>query len=184
MGLGTDGASTMTGKKEGLTGQFLRQNPHLHNTHCSAHRLALCSEQAARKVPAITEFQQNLEMIFYHFKQSPSKCDKIEAVQKLIDQPTVKYREVHQVRWLSFYDALYTVNTTLDSLLTYLSTMFGKDPKAVGLRKKVEKEIFIRLSFAVLDILAPVMELSLVFQKEDLDIGFVKFKSTNILGCY
>ena len=85
------------GKKDGLTGQFLRTNPHLQNTHCSAHRLALCSEQVAKKVPAMTEFQQTLEMIFYHFKKSPSKCDKIEAVQKLLDQPTVKYREVHQV---------------------------------------------------------------------------------------
>lgn len=50
MGLGTDGASTMTGRKEGLTGHFLRHNPHLQNTHCAAHRLALCTEQVAKKV--------------------------------------------------------------------------------------------------------------------------------------
>ncbi len=50
-GLGTDGATVMTGKKEGLTGHFLRQNPHLVQTHCSAHRLALCSEQAAENIP-------------------------------------------------------------------------------------------------------------------------------------
>ena len=81
-----------------------------------------------------------------------------------------------QVRWLSFYEALNAVNRTLDSLLTYLSTMSEKDPKAVGLRKKVEKEVFISLTYAMLDILAPVMELSLVFQKEDLDIGVVKVK--------
>lgn len=41
----------MTGQKNGLTGQFLRHNPHLLNTHCSAHRVALCSEQAAGGIP-------------------------------------------------------------------------------------------------------------------------------------
>ena len=71
MGLGTDGASTMTGKKEGLTGHFLRENPHLMNTHCAAHRLALCSEQAAKSIPVMTDFQRTLESIFYHFKKSP-----------------------------------------------------------------------------------------------------------------
>jgi hypothetical protein len=51
LGLGTDGAAVMTGKKKGLTGRFLELNPHLINTHCSAHRLALCTEQAAEKIP-------------------------------------------------------------------------------------------------------------------------------------
>ena len=40
-GLGTDGANVMTGSKTGLTGHFLRENPHLANTHCGAHRVAL-----------------------------------------------------------------------------------------------------------------------------------------------
>ena len=58
MGLGTDGASTMTGTKEGLTGWFLRDNPHMVNTHCVAHRLALCTEQSAKKVAAMAEYQR------------------------------------------------------------------------------------------------------------------------------
>lgn len=37
----------MTGRKNGLIGRFVRENPHLVNTHCTAHKLALCTEQAA-----------------------------------------------------------------------------------------------------------------------------------------
>ena len=37
--LGTDGASVMTGKKNGLAGQLMEVNPHVKNTHCSAHSL-------------------------------------------------------------------------------------------------------------------------------------------------
>ncbi|XP_062582081.1 uncharacterized protein C17orf113-like [Saccostrea cucullata] len=173
MGLGTDGASTMTGTKEGLTGHFLRENPHMKNNHCAAHRLALCSEQAAKGVPGMVKFQQSLETLFYHFKKSPTKADKLEAIQNLLNEPSVKYREVHQVRWLSFYEALDSVYRTLDSLLSYCSSD-TKDPKVVGLRKKVGSEIFISLTYAMMDILQPIMKLSLVFQKKDLDLGVVQ----------
>ena len=57
-GLGTDGASVMTGRKNGLTGLFLRENPHLVNTHCSAHKLALCTEQAAKGIDGKMRYTQ------------------------------------------------------------------------------------------------------------------------------
>jgi hypothetical protein len=98
MGLGTDGANTMTGTKERLTGQFLKENPHLVNTHCAAHRLALCTEQSAKSVPAMVEFQRTTEQIYYHFKKSPVKCDRVREIQKLLGEPKLKYREVHQIR--------------------------------------------------------------------------------------
>lgn len=90
--LGTDGARVMTGHVEGLTGHFLRVNPHVLNNHCSAHRLALCAEQAANKVPAVTLFKDSLVSLFYYFKRSPDKIDKMEAIQKLLEDPVLKYR--------------------------------------------------------------------------------------------
>lgn len=54
-------------------------------------------EQAAKKVPGMLKFQETLETIFYHFKNSPTKADKLEAIQKVLNEPSVKYREVHQV---------------------------------------------------------------------------------------
>ncbi len=50
MALGTDGASTMMGKKNGVGVQLQRLNPYMLQFHCSAHKLALCTEQAAAKV--------------------------------------------------------------------------------------------------------------------------------------
>lgn len=179
MGLGTDGTSTMTGRKVGLTGQFLKVNPHLANTHCAAHKLALCTEQSAKNVPAMKEYQRNLEMIFYHFKKSQKKCGKMESIQKLLDDRCLKYREVHQVRWLSFYQALETVYMTLDSLITYFSSN-DKDATATGLKQRVGCELFISPTYAMMDILAPIMKLSLIFQKKDLDIGIVQVSGQNI----
>ena len=64
-GLGTDGASVMTGRVEGLTGHFLRANPHIQNNHCSAHRLALCAEQAGDRVPTVVKFRETLTALYY-----------------------------------------------------------------------------------------------------------------------
>lgn len=171
-GLGTDGASVMTGRKEGLTGQFLKVNPHIINTHCSAHRIALCSEQAAENIPAIKHYQHVLETLFYYLKKSPKRNRAVEAVQKLLNEPILKYREVHQVRWLSFYQALEAVYKTLDSLITFFATQ--TDPRAIGVKKKLSEDFFILMTYDVMDVLKPVMKLNLFFQRKDVDIGIVK----------
>lgn len=75
-------------------------------------------------------YQETLESIFYYFKKSADRCDKVEAVQRVLNDPVLKYREVHQVRWLSFYQALDAVYRTLDSLISYFST--ATDSKAAG----------------------------------------------------
>ena len=67
--LGTDGATVMTGRNEGLMGHFLQHYPHILNCHCAAHSLALVSEQAANKPPAMKESPKTLENIYYHFFQ-------------------------------------------------------------------------------------------------------------------
>ena len=174
--LGTDGASVMTGRKTGLCGQFLRHNPHIVNSHCAAHKVALISEQAAKKVPAMADYQKTLESLFYHFKKSPVKRDKLRAIQKVLDDPEICYREVHTVRWLSFYIVVDAVHRTLDSLLTYLKEN-EKDPVARGLQKKIGCDFFIAITYELMDILQPIMRLSLFFQRSNVDIGSVKVNS-------
>lgn len=65
----------------------------------------------------------------------------------LLNEPVLKYWAVHQIRWLSFYEALDTVYRTLNSLLTVFSTLSEKDPMAAGLKKKVGSTMFITLVF-------------------------------------
>ncbi len=117
-------------------------------------------------------YQGVLESLFYHFKKSPVKGDRLEAVQKLLEEPTLKYREVHQVRWLSFYQALEAVLRTLDSLLTYFST--ATDPKAQGMQRKIGEDFFLMMTYSLMDILQPVMRLNLFFQRKEVDIGSVQ----------
>ena len=182
MGLGSDGASVMTGRGKGVTGMMLRKNPHLLNVHCIAHRLALCTSQAAESVPAMKDYQEVITSIYYYFKYSPCKQDQMANIQEILDSPQLKYKEVHSVRWLSFYGALETVYRTLDALLTYLAqaAIAHKDAKALGLKKKIMTKKFLALTYILMDIIPHVTKLSLFFQKDDLDIALVK---VNIAEC-
>ena len=81
MGLGTDGASVMTGTGEGVTGHLLRENPMMVNIHCMAHRLALVSSQAGASVKYMKEYQEILTGIYYYMKASSCRIDRLQLVQ-------------------------------------------------------------------------------------------------------
>ena len=139
------------------------------------------SEQAADNIPAIQNFNDTITSIFYFFHKSPTKCDQLESIQKMLDDPAVKYKEVHAVRWLSFFTALEKVYRTLDSLITFCDARsHANDPKATGMKKEVAQELVIKLSCAMMDWLQPVMRLSRFFQRKDTDIGVVK---VNVMMC-
>ena len=55
------------------------------------------------------EYQETLTGIFYFFKSSSLRHDRLENIQKLLDEATLKIREVHEVRWMSIYKAVETV---------------------------------------------------------------------------
>lgn len=127
--LGTDGASVMTVKDKGVFGRLKALNPHLINIHCLAHRLALCTSQAASGMTHLKNYKEWMCNLFYYFKRSPKREKQLHRVQSLLDQLNFKYREIHSVRWMSFYEALQAVYRTLDPLLTYFySRERQKDP--------------------------------------------------------
>ena len=169
--MGSDGAAVMTGRSEGTTRYMLRRNPHLINSHCLAHREALCTSQAAKKV--LQDYQETLTSLFLYTKHSPNKRSKLEDYQKVLDDPQLKYKEVYEVRWLSFFTALETVFKTIDSLLFYLNQVKLNDPKGIGLRKKIATEKFLYITHMMMDIMPPLMKLRLWFQKDNLDVALI-----------
>ena len=66
-GLGSDGAAVMTGVKGGVSGLMKKENPMIVNVHCYAHRLALCTSQAATDIPALKGYQQIITDIYHTF---------------------------------------------------------------------------------------------------------------------
>ncbi|XP_053396558.1 zinc finger protein 862-like [Mercenaria mercenaria] len=178
MSLGSDGASVMTGKKNGAAAIMRRSNPHMVNIHCIAHRLALCRSQAAADIPLLHKHQQTLTDLFYYFKGSSKRESRLHAIQAILDDPCLTIKEIHSVRWLSYFNALETVFRTMDSIFTYLEELHstGKDPKATGLKKKMATDTFVGTTYMLMGAMAPVTILSQFFQTENIDIALVKVK--------
>ena len=66
-GLGSDGAAVMTGVKGGVSGLMKKENLMIVNVHCLAHRLVLCTSQAATDTPALKGYQQIITDIYHTF---------------------------------------------------------------------------------------------------------------------
>ena len=109
MALGSDGAATMTGCRNGVGVQLQRLNPFTIQFHCAAHKLALCTSQAAESVSLMQKYKDTLKSIYYYFKGSHCRSDKLKAVQDILDSPQLKVKEIHDVRWFAFYDSLRVV---------------------------------------------------------------------------
>ncbi|KAI0225568.1 hypothetical protein LSAT2_023676 [Lamellibrachia satsuma] len=132
-------------------------------------------EQAAENIKAIQDFKSTVTSIYHYFYKSPTRASQMETIQNVLNDPVLKYRKVHQVRWLSFYAALEAIYRTRDSLITY-STCRENDAKAVGLEKKTAQALFIHIAYWMMDWLQPIMKLNLFFQEKDVDIARVKMK--------
>lgn len=174
-GFGSDGAAVMTGMNKGVQGRLKAQHPHIVQVHCMAHILALCTLQAARDIAALKKYQEWLTTLFYYLKASASREQELHKIQEIMEHPMLKYKEVHAVRWLSFYEALEAVFRTIDPLITYLhNRKAANDSKAKGILKQMATTEFIYITYVLMDVIPIVMRLCLVFQKKDLDVAQAK----------
>ena len=87
---GSDGASVMTGKDNGVAALMKRNNPYLISVHCVAYRLALASSQAAEQINAIVCYQKLLSAIYSYFSHSTLRTEQLTAIQKVLDEPEIK----------------------------------------------------------------------------------------------
>ena len=68
VGLATDGAPVMTGRKSGVGVQLREKcSSYLVQVHCVAHRLALASGQAADVVGLFKTYQETVNSVYNHF---------------------------------------------------------------------------------------------------------------------
>ena len=156
MSFGSDGASIMT--VEGVSTLLKKENPFMINIHCMAHRLALCTSQAANQVEKMEKYRQLLTDLYYYFSKSAKRVAGQKAIQGILENPQLKITEKHSVRWFAFYSALETVYRSWDTLVTYFAN-HKNDAKAVGFLKKLAQVENVANS---------------IFQKEDLDVSITQ----------
>ena len=142
-GLCTDGASVMTGEVGGLAGLLKRKNPYLVSVHCTAHRLALATSQAADKVSYLKRYTKCIGAIYSHFSRSASRLHSLREIQDVINDPKLAYQQIYAIRWLSLQHAVESIQKTLNSLAIYFQQEAAEgDPTAIGLTRKLTSFVF------------------------------------------
>ena len=117
---GSDGASVMTGRNEGVATRLKRLNINIISVHCVAHRLALATCQASQSVPYLLRFKEILSRLFYFYHNSAVLQAGLTAIQSVLGDPILGLKQAKDVHWLSHQAAVESLRCSLVSVLTSL----------------------------------------------------------------
>ena len=172
VGIGTDGASVMTGCRNGVVKQLREKCPSLIGVHCAAHRCALAASQATKDISEMEWYSRTVTNVFRFFSNSALRENKLREIQTLLQQPQLKYVDVHSVRWLSMESAVCILYRTYAALYNTLSDIGSNgDVVAKSLFNDISQFKFIALTHLLMDILPFLGRLSKVFQSDSLDFS-------------
>jgi hypothetical protein len=82
--IGSDGASVMVGKRNGVVAKLKELVPNLLSNHCVAHRLALAVSQSTKNLPYLKTFKDVLDQVFRFYRNSPVRMAALHEIQVCI----------------------------------------------------------------------------------------------------
>jgi hypothetical protein len=160
----SDGAAIMLGVNNGVHIKLKEHCPHLNEFHCVAHREALAVGQAYQSVNFYVRIESILKSIFSHFSHSSVRMQHLKEVFEVVDKKFVRLRKIHDVRWLSRYEAVNAIVKAYHPLLIYLENLSQTDVTAEGLAKQMKSYQFYVTVHFLLDDLSVLTQLNKTFQ--------------------
>ena len=119
VGVGTDGASVMLGKTNGVVARLKNevQRPFIQAIHCSAHRLELAYKDATKPIEIFKKVDNLLLAIYLFYKNSPLNRANLKASFSTLGQKPLIPSRVGGTRWLPH------INRAFENLLTGYSAI-------------------------------------------------------------
>ena len=179
-GFGSDGAAVMVGRKSGVATRVKQKSPHCISIHCMAHRFNLCTSQASRNIPILKEFEGTLSDLYYYFggSKSGNRACELKEIQSVLNHPKLKIKECHEIRWLAFYEAVFAIYRCWGPLIVFFNK--HEDKKSKSFLEKLSGYVFVAILYMFMDILPSVSQMSLVLQKQDIDIAAINPALTDL----
>ncbi|XP_045187536.2 zinc finger protein 862-like [Mercenaria mercenaria] len=175
--LASDGASVMTGRKNGVGVKLKEYSPQLIQIHCVAHKLALAAGQACRDIPLLNDYQHTLKLIYRYFSNSAVRYNELRAMSDIMEDENIEFltlKEPASFRWLSLEGAVRAILDCYPALYNTLEHDAAKgNPDAKGLLTKLKNVTFVLVSGFLKDVLYVVCKLSRVFQRDLIDVETV-----------
>ena len=100
VGLGSDGASVMTGRIGGVAALFRKLQPSLTVIHCLAHRLELAYKGAVQSIKMHESTLVLLLRAYYFYHNSPKQRENLRNSFESLGRITVMPTRVGGTRWV------------------------------------------------------------------------------------
>lgn len=167
----SDGASVMTGRKNGVIAKLRALCPIVCAVHCVAHRLQLAIVHASKSVDYLKEFQGVVNSIYKYYHCSAKRLGNLNKIREVFELANRKFKEVFDVRWLSFQEAVGAVLHNLEPLICALNEDKQQpgNVAAQGLLKYIMNFDFLATTHMIAEVLGHIGRLSRIFQTKNVD---------------
>ncbi|KAJ8412305.1 hypothetical protein AAFF_G00145720 [Aldrovandia affinis] len=168
IGLGSDGASVMMGKRAGVGALLKKDSAFYIQVHCGAHRAALAALDAAKAVDQVGAYKRTIASVYSFYKHSASRTNHLhQLTAALSDEDMTSLKQPCAVRWLSLHRAVEGIKRNWPALVIELNEeAVGGNAQAQGFLGQIQPYCFIALTHALADVLPVMTKLNLVFQKD------------------
>lgn len=129
-------------------------------------------DDAWKDVPLFRDVETLLRTVYSTFSLSTVKRGKMENLAKILDEDTLSFRPLNEVRWLSRHQAVNAVLRNYTVLEEYCKREFtdNRDPVAKYCYKKLSDSKFKVTVTALGDVLGELAQLCLSFQRRNLTV--------------
>ncbi len=179
VGFGADGAAVNLGVRGGVSA--LMKNDEeidwLVTVHCASHRLELGIADALKST-LFSDINEMLQKVYSLYKNSPKKTRQLEGIGEALEMAVSPPVNSSGTRWLEHkIRAMNWMSKNYSLLITHLSHL-GEDEsypsadraKFKGMYNKYRNAKYPLFIEYFIEILVPAAELSLIFQREKIDV--------------
>ena len=171
--LGSDGASVMLGKNNGVIALLQSSTPSVIAVHCSGHRLELAYKDTIKKVPQAEKVVTLLTGLYYMYKKIPLNRANLKNAFKCLGEKILLPTRAGGSRWVghtllalsNFLSGYPAIRLHLEQLAASTEKSDSKS-KAIGFLKLIRSKDVIAMALYLQDILTILKKVSLKFQEE------------------
>ncbi|CAB5194977.1 unnamed protein product [Rhizophagus irregularis] len=102
---GSDDASTMVGRKNGVAAKLKELNLFLTSVHCISHRLYLVGKDAANEVQYFKKYEATCKKLYSYFSRSYKRMLNLKIIQESNDDPQLAILNIINTQFKSLLDA-------------------------------------------------------------------------------
>ena len=98
--LGSDGASVMLGKNNGVIAHLLSEQPSMIAVHCSGHRLELAYKDAVKKCPLVEKVTTLLKALYIFYDKSSLNRTNLKNAYGCLGKKVLLPTRADGTRWV------------------------------------------------------------------------------------